>query len=154
MRSKRVIGTALLGCAALLALAGCTGDLEEHTVAESAEHGFPDAADFDSYQEWPEEDPVPGWIREPVAGWIDEGERFAVVTWWSSSCPLVANSLDTDGDDRLDVHFTLPDHYDACTEDLAPMTHTFVLPDATTGRPVTLTVSGDDERQPVTLTLD
>lgn len=148
--------TTAIACAVLLTLAGCTGDSDgsdPQSVAEDVRSGVPDTPAFADADAWPEGDPVPGWIREPMAGWIDEGERFAVVTWWSSSCPLVADSLDSDGADRLSVHFALPD-YDACTDDLSPLTHIFVLPEDISVRPVTLTVSGDDERQPVALTLD
>lgn len=115
------------------------------TVAVDDYPGLPDTPDFDGAEEWGNEgDIVDGWIAEPKAGWVDDDETFAIVTWGSSTCVYVATDIQADGDDALSVEFTLPAH-EACTADLAPLTHVFELPDSVTERPIAVTVTGVDE---------
>lgn len=160
-----------LSAVTALALIGCgvrTSDspsapTELESVADHVSSGLPSGSDFAEYDEWGNEPPIlPGWITEPVLGWLTDGETFAVVTWGSSTCVYVATSMEPDGEDRLNVHFTLP-AYEVCTDDLTPLTHAFTLPEETTGRPVTVTVTGTDESgwiagksglPEITLTLD
>lgn len=136
-------GLSVIVTAALLV--ACTGGGEVTSVADSTEAGIPDAPAFEQYQDWNLPDPMPGWGPQPVVGWIDEGETFAVVTWGSSSCPYIPTALEAAGAAALTVTLTLPASYEACTEGLGAWTHTFTLPDEVTGRPIAVTVAGDDQ---------
>ncbi|MEZ5086334.1 MAG: hypothetical protein R2722_08805 [Tessaracoccus sp.] len=124
----------------LAVLTGCSA----MSVATSVTPGFPTEPDFAEYDQTGMDFSSEGWITEPVAGWIQEGETFAIVTWGSSSCPYVATSLSGDDSDGVRVEFTLP-KYDACTDDLAPLTHVFELPESVTQRPVAVAVTGEDK---------
>ena len=119
---------ALLG--ASLVFTGCAAA----NVADAVSAGAPDGVTMDAL------DP------RPVAVWIEQGERFAVVTWGSSSCPAVATDLIVETTNRLLLKFA-PTGGDACTADLAPTPHEFVLPGGIDGAPVTITVSFEGEVQ-------
>ena len=81
---------------------------------------------------------------------LEGGTEFAVVTYGSSSCPVVStgstvmspnhvaiDAVDTYDDPRSEV----------CTDDLAPMTHVFdVPPDVDHRKPLTITILGQDRR--------
>ncbi|MCO1337742.1 hypothetical protein BJH93_02385 [Kocuria polaris] len=59
---------------------------------------------------------------EPVV-FVDEDGRAHLVTWGSSSCPLIPTAFDSDDGEwefALDQDQTQP-----CTDDLAPMTYVF-----------------------------
>lgn len=107
-----------------LLLVGCAAS----SVADTVTAGAPDGVELDPLD------------AGPQAVWIEPGERFAVVTWGSSSCPAVATGLVAETDRRMLLTFATPSD-GPCTADLAPMTHEFVLPDTITGTPVTITVS-------------
>ena len=121
-----------------LTVSGCaTGPVSASSVA-----GFPTEPAFAAYDEGGNAQLTPeGWIHEPIAGWIEEGKTFAIVTWGSSSCQFVATSYEADGDAGVKVHFKEPGAT-ACTDDLSPITHTFELPESVTDRPITVTVTG------------
>lgn len=129
--------TALLAGTAVLVLTGCGTP----GIADAVRPGAPSG--------W-EGDPTGDG---PVAGWIDEGTRFAVVTLGSSSCPIVVTALTVQADDRLSLTFASSPN-DPCTADLARTTHEFDLPGGITGRPVTITVSYEDGHGTDTLSLE
>jgi len=125
-----------LSIAAMLLFTGCSGG-----VARSSERGIPEGLDID-------------WSGEgPAAGWVDEGETFAVVTWGSSSCPRVASALEVVAEDHLDLTFDAGSN-GICTADMAATTHTFDLPSGITKAPVTITISYRDWDGTDTLTLE
>lgn len=93
------------------------------------------------------------FMEGPVAAWGESGETFLVVTWGSSSCPAVANSMTTEGHDRISMVFKTSGGQ-VCTADMAPTTHEFELPPDLTGRPVTIGISYEDWPETHTLTLD
>lgn len=128
--------TLVAAATAVLLLAGCGSP----GVADGVRPGVPSGLGLD-----------PG--DGPVAVWLDEGARFAVVTWGSSSCPAVATSLTATAADRLSLTFAASSN-DPCTADMAPTTHEFVLPDAVTGRPVTISITYEDRDGADTLTLE
>lgn len=74
-----------------------------------------------------------------LTGWIEEGRTFAVVTWGSSTCVPVADSLEAKSDASMLVTFTASPN-EVCTSDMAPATHTFALPAEVSKRPIELTV--------------
>jgi hypothetical protein len=123
--------------AAVLLLAGCSG-----SVARSSEPGIPDGLSIDQSEG-----------LGAAAGWIVEGEIFAVVTWGSWSCPRAPVGLEAVGVDQLDLTFDAPSGA-VCTADMAATTHTFDLPAVITERPITITVSYRDWDGTDTLTLD
>lgn len=89
----------------------------------------------------------------PAATWIEQGETFAVVTWGSGSCPLVATALAAEESDRIAVTFGRSPK-DPCTADMAPTTHEFDVPDEVTGSPVVIEVRYEDWPDEHTLTLE
>lgn len=121
----------------MIALTGCA----DSGVADSVTPGIPDGFDLgaDGHQ--------------PGAMWVEDGARFAVVTFGSSSCRPIATALTVEGDDELALTFA-PSPHDECTADFAPTTHEFDLPDRVTGRPVTITVTYEDTAGANTLVLD
>jgi hypothetical protein len=85
--------------------------------------------------------------ESPQASWIERGRTFAIRTWGSSSCPLVATTIEATEKNAIAVHFERSPH-DPCTADMAPTTHEFSVPDAVSEAPLNLTVSyeGWDDR--------
>ncbi len=135
MRHRLPLGFGAIAAAFVLAGCGTPG------VADGVSPGVPPGAVLDPLSEG------------PVAAWVEEGSRFAVVTWGSSSCPSVATELTVEADDRLSLTFG-PSPNDPCTADIAPTTHEFELPDSVTGRPVTITVGYEEWDETHILTLD
>lgn len=76
----------------------------------------------------------------PQASWIERGRTFAIRTWGSSSCPLVATPIEATEKNAIAVHFERSPH-DPCTADMALTTHEFTVPGAVRDAPLTLTVS-------------
>lgn len=130
------LATVVIGLAAV-ALTGC-GDA---TVADRVYGGLPENLDD-----------VLGY-EEVRAVWLEDTDRFAVVTWGSSSCPAVATELTVEAADELALMFGQPKN-GPCTADMAATTHEFVTPEELTGRPVHLTVSFEDWDATVALTLE
>lgn len=66
----------------------------------------------------------------PPVAWADDGERLAVTTSGSSSCPLGPTGVEVVGTQevRVDVAFLFPDR-DPCTADIAPTTTEIEVPD-------------------------
>lgn len=69
--------------------------------------------------------------------WLDEGSRFSLITFGSSSCPWVVTRLEAVDEGSIRLNLELEDA-GACTDDLAPLTHELTLPPAVTERPVAL----------------
>ncbi len=81
---------------------------------------------------------------------LDGGTEFAVVTYGSSSCPVVSTGSSVLSPNHVAVDAV--DTYDdprspSCTDDLAPMTHVFdVPPDVDHRKPLTISILGQDRR--------
>lgn len=132
MRTRRT-GAALLGVATVLLLAACGSAAD--SVADRVEGGFPGHLTEDERSALP-------W-EQPSALWIEEGTRFALVTWGSGSCPRIVTAIDGAGPSS--VALTLePSPQDICTADMAPTTHELTLPESVTARPVTVTLTYTD----------
>ena len=120
-RAVTVVACALFGSA--LVLSGCAGLAgAPASVALSEVSGF--AADA------PINEPIfdNQWSGEPV-GWLAENrETLTVVSYWSSSCPLIATAIEEVDDTLLSIELQ-PPPLQACTEDLAPRTHVIAVPD-------------------------
>lgn len=133
---RQVSGPALGVALALTLLAGCAS-----SVADAVYPGSPDGVT------------ISGSLDGPAAGWITEGERFAVVTMGSSSCPVVATELTVVAADQLALTFGRSPN-NPCTGDLAPTTHEFDLPADIVERPVQIDVTYEHGDWTATLTLD
>lgn len=117
--------------AALVALAvgtvmiatGCSGLTgPPASVALSEEQGIP--ADAPIVEPWND----PQWSGEPL-GWVsDGGETLSVVTFGSSSCPYIAVRIEVLTVRQLAIFFQ-KGPAEACTDDLAPRTHVFAVPE-------------------------
>ena len=128
----------------VLAVAGCAAPFAPSStpgVAETVRPGAPDGMDIDL-------------LGGTAAGtWLDDGERFAIITMGSGSCPPVATAITVESVDHLALTFS-PSPNDPCTADMSATTHEFALPDGITGRPVTITVTYDDWDGIDTITLE
>lgn len=151
--------TLAVAAAVALIVAGCVGDPSPEppvtdpttqpatdpieSIADETRTGIPSGPDF--WDAALDESGVStdGWIVEPVVGWLAQNQTFAVVTWGSSSCPFIATAMGATGVDALSIEFTLA-AAEACTDDLAPLTHVFSLPASVTELPITVTITGED----------
>ena len=114
----------------VLALTACVQSVAVDTV-----RGLPDGVDV-------EFDPVD---PQPFASWLDDRERFSVVTYGSSSCAPVPTSISATDATTIAITF-VPAKALVCTADLGPTTHVFDTPAATdTEALVTVNVLLDDE---------
>lgn len=92
------------------------------SVALSEEQGIP--ADAPIVEPWND----PQWSGEPL-GWVsDDGETLSVVTFGSSSCPYIAVRIEVLTVRQLAIFFQ-KGPAEACTDDLAPRTHVFAVPE-------------------------
>jgi len=121
----------------VVVLAGC----DTPGIADRVSPGAPPGALVDPLSEG------------PVAAWVQDGTRFAVVTFGSSSCPSVATALTVEAEDRLSLMLGRSPN-DPCTADMAPTTHEFELPDGITGKPITITVGYEDWDETSIVTLE
>lgn len=65
---------------------------------------------------------------DPLAYWAEGRARLLVVTWGSSGCPPVPQSLEVVDPTTLTLDFA-PHPAEFCTADFAPTTHVFATPD-------------------------
>ena len=65
--------------------------------------------------------PAPGDVTDPQLGaaWLDGGKHIALVTYGSSSCVPVADTVTLEGD-TIKVEFVEPPADQMCTADFAP----------------------------------
>lgn len=124
---------------AICALTGCSG--QGGGIAESVSPGAPQGIDMDPSGDG------------PAAAWVERGATFAIVTWGSGSCPLVATALAAAEPDHITVTFGQSPN-DPCTADMAPTTHEFALPEEVTGLPIVVDVNYEDWPHTDTLTLE
>ena len=90
---------------------------------------------------------------EPLAGWIDHGATFAVITFGSSSC--LATALSIEAEDEKSVLIRLAEStQDPCTADLAPTTYEFTLPEGMDAPPLTVKLAGESGDPTTELRLD
>lgn len=137
---------AVAAVAALLLVAGCasqgsskTSDVpspepssEPVAASETVTPGIPEG--------WEDQIDQNRLGEQILAGWVEDGKKFAVVTWGSSTCVPVADTIQVTGADSLELVFA-PSPNKVCTMDMAPSTHTLELPAGVTERPIALTVT-------------
>ena len=90
-----------------------------------------------------------GYLAPALARCLETDDRVIVATATLALQAQLANkdiptALEAGGAAALTVTLTLPISYEACTEDLGAWTHTFTLPDEVTGRPIVVTITGED----------
>jgi hypothetical protein len=56
----------------------------------------------------------------PSAGWTGEDDTFVILTWGSSTCAPVIESVEATGDTEVTVTFATPPADQVCTMDMAP----------------------------------
>jgi len=119
-RHSLTASATLLG---VLLMAGCSGSGGTPTsVALSEAQGLP--SDAPVSEPWNDSD----WSGEPLAWVSDEGESLTVVTFGSSSCPYIAVRIEVLTARQLAIDFE-KGPAEACTDDLAPRTHVFAVPE-------------------------
>lgn len=79
----------------------------------------------------------------PSAGWVDD-DMFAILTWGSSSCPPVVESVTVDGPAAVTVTFATPPADQVCTMDVAPRV-TLVTADGADDDNAMVTLTGGPE---------
>lgn len=116
-----------------MSIAACGTD-PPSSVADRTSRGLPDSYEV----------PVGAQgLPDPsvAATWIERGRRFAVITWGSSTCPLVPTTLAMD--EQVTIGFESSDE-DVCTADLGPTTHEFTVPDGAAPGPLGIVVTYAD----------
>lgn len=135
--------------AAALLLAGCSGPA---SVAERVERGLPTSLTEAQRSAVP-------WEQTSVLG-LEDGSRFALITWGSSSCPTVVSTMEAvgtegiEGIEGIELHLESSGGSGPCTADMAATTHELSFPDSVTARPITLTLVHAESDATSTLTLD
>lgn len=79
--------------------------------------------------------------------WLDNGEKLAVITYGSSTCPLVGTSIDVlkdaDNGNVVKINLAAVPSDKVCTADLVPHTTEFWTPQSvTTSQALTVQVNG------------
>lgn len=80
----------------------------------------------------------------PSAGWFDDKGGFVVLTWGSSSCPPVVDSVEATGDADVALVFATPAADQACTRDMAPRATMAYVDGLSSQVDVTLLLTGDN----------
>ncbi|MBX9470511.1 hypothetical protein [Microcella sp.] len=107
--------------ATLATVSGCVSG-PPVSVALSEEQGIP--LDAPVTEPWND----PEWSGEPL-GWVsDGGDTLTVITFGSSSCPYIAVRIEVLTVRQLAIDFEKAPA-EACTDDLAPRTHVFAVPE-------------------------
>ncbi|MDI6024421.1 hypothetical protein QBL02_12800 [Leucobacter sp. UT-8R-CII-1-4] len=135
---KHLAQSAVLITAALL-LIGCGAESPEAPVETTPPAAVSDSVTQGVPEGWEDRIDNDKLGEQILTGWIDEGKTFAVVTWGSSTCVPVADSLEARSDTSLLLTFKASPN-EVCTADMSPATHTFTLPSEVSKRPVELTV--------------
>lgn len=143
---KKIFAQAVVVVAASCLLVACAAEAPTkptetappETVSETVAAGVPDG--------WENRIDQNRLGEQILTGWIEEGKTFAIVTWGSSSCVPVADSIEAKSEASLLVTFRASPN-EVCTADMAPATHTFALPSDVTKRPIELTVVMTDNGQ-------
>jgi hypothetical protein len=139
-------GLSLAGCASPTAIEDFSGlPLVPVAAAEGAEEGE------EAEPELEELDVPEG---ETSAAYLDYGDRLAVVTWGSSTCPLVGSDIvvveDQDSGNAVRVELEEIPADAVCTADLVPHTTIFGTPEnITTTQPLRIDVNGEEIVLPV-----
>lgn len=139
--SRIAASTAIAGV--ILLLAACAGP---PSVADRVERGLPESLSD-------AERATITW-EEPSVVWLDEGRRFALITWGSSSCRPTVTAMDALAADEVELRLVPPDTTGPCTADMAAITHELTLPDEVTDRPVIVVITFPEGDQRIELLLD
>lgn len=126
MRSKVVVAASFT--ALLLLMGACS--TSSLGAADRVEGGVPDG-----FREG-EVVPVQEHMAAPRAGWVNDDE-FGIVLVGSSSCPPVVTKLRAVSDDEISFSVDSSPR-GQCTDDAAPRTNIFQVPDEITERPIKL----------------
>lgn len=102
--------------------------------------GFEGEASLKGLRETPAEAPE----GSPSAGWYDDHGGFVVLTWGSSSCPPVVDSVEATGDADVALVFATPDEAQACTRDMAPRATMAFVDGLSSQDDITLLLTGDN----------
>lgn len=102
--------------------------------------GFEGEATLAGLREAPAEVPE----GSPSAGWFDSSGGFVVLTWGSSSCPPVVDSVEATGDADVAIIFATPDPAQACTRDMAPRATIAYVDGLSSQVDITLLLTGDN----------
>lgn len=90
------------------------------------------------------EKPVDAPEGAPSAGWYDDEGGFVILTWGSSTCRPVVESVEATGDADVAVIFATPAEGQACTRDMVPRATMAFVDGLTSQVDVTLLLSGGD----------
>jgi len=122
MMRRGTIATSALVMGVVI-MTGCAGTGgTPSSVALSEAPGFPSDAPIG--EPWNDSD----WSGEPLA-WISaDGARVTVITFGSSACPYIGVSVESLDDALIGIGFEQAPS-EACTDDLAPHTHVFAVPE-------------------------
>ncbi|MBD7958389.1 hypothetical protein H9651_12125 [Microbacterium sp. Sa4CUA7] len=147
----------------------CTADMSPRVTPVGLPEGVDPSQDLeievigDGYRADTDLDGIPGLAAPsgqtdyaPSAGWVDD-DAFVVLTWGSSSCAPIVESVEATAADAVTVTFAEPAADRMCTMDLAPRA-TLVYLDGgvdVDDAPVTLTLTGggSEFETPVTTTI-
>jgi hypothetical protein len=130
-----------------LLLGGCSGPAG--SLPEPGNHMY-SGTPPGSVSELREPDPLADPESTIQVVLLKGGTEFAVVTYGSSSCPVVSTGSTVLSPNHVAIDAV--DTYDdprspSCTDDLAPTTHVFdVPPDIDRRKPLTISVLGQDRR--------
>ena len=148
----RLVGT-FLAVVGVLALSGCASPTAIEDFSGLPQVPVAAAAGADEEAE-PELEEVEVAEGETAVVYLDYGDRLALVTWGSSTCPLVGSDIvvveDADSGNSVRIEtVAIPD--DAiCTADLVPHTTIFGTPEnTTTTKPLNVDVNGEQIVVPV-----
>lgn len=80
----------------------------------------------------------PGTIEFPTtAAWLDNGSIVTFITWGSSSCLPVIESVKAGGDNSINIALTSPEEPVFCTMDFAPQVNWAFVPEGVNASKVT-----------------
>ncbi|MCR2813895.1 hypothetical protein [Microbacterium sp. zg.Y1084] len=148
----------------------CTADMSPRVTVVGVPEGVDPSQDLeilvtgDDYGADLELDGIPGLAAPagqtdyaPSAGWVDDG-AFVVLTWGSSSCAPVIESVEATAADAVTVTFAEPEADRMCTMDIAPRAALAYLDGGTevdddAEVTLTLTGGGPEFAEPVTTTI-
>ena len=145
---------ALLVVLGALSLSGCASNTAIEDFSGLPVVPVAAAAGAEGEEAEPELEEIEVTEGETSAVYLDNGDRLAVVTWGSSTCPLVGSSISVVEDAnsgnsvRVEVEEIAADA--VCTSDFVPHTTVFGTPEnTTTTKPLNVDVDGEQVVVPV-----
>lgn len=80
----------------------------------------------------------------PSAGWFNDKGGFVVLTWGSSTCKPVVESVEPTGDADVAIAFAEPAEGQACTMDMVPRATVALVDGLSSQTDITLLLTGDN----------